>query len=201
MRLVYLRRVDQIERALPEAARAWLATIAIADKLAVLAALSGATRAVGKAPVAVAARGTWGVDELARAVLLARAFPRVTPREVWAHGDNRERQAVLKALPLLPQPEQFVELAVEACRANVLTVFEAIACDNPYAARYFSDAQLNQMALKAAFNGVQLARIVGLAERANAELARMARDFAAERTAAGRAVPADLDLLLKGAAS
>ena len=135
MRLVYHRRVDQIERALPEAARAWLATIAIADKLAVLAALSGATRAVGKAPVAVAARGTWGVDELARAVLLARAFPRVTPREVWAHGDNRERQAVLKALPLLPQPEQFVELAVEACRANVLTVFEAIACDNPYPAR------------------------------------------------------------------
>jgi hypothetical protein len=188
----------ELESALPPAAREWLRAIPLDDKLAMLAAFSGATRKVGKAPIAIADRGTWGADEVARAALLVRAFPRVTPRELWAHGDNRERQAVLRALPLLPDPQQFVELAVEACRANVLTVFEAIACENPFPARFFSDAQLNQMALKAAFNGVALARIVGLRERANAELARMARDFAAERRAAGRPVPADLDLLVKG---
>jgi hypothetical protein len=190
--------MHELERALPDPARDWLRAIPLDDKLALLSAFSGATRAVGKASVAVADRGTWGVDELARALLLLRAFPRVTPRELWAHGDNRERQAVLRALPLLPEPAQFIELAVEACRANVLTVFEAIACENPFAARYFSDAQFNQMALKAAFNGVALARIVGIATRANAELARMARDFADERRAAGRAVPADLDMLVKG---
>jgi len=54
------------------------------------------------------------------------------------------------------------------------------------------------MVLKAAFNGVALTRILGLAERCNPELARMAADFAAERRAAGRPVPDDLSLVLKG---
>jgi hypothetical protein len=193
-----MANVDQLERALPEPARAWLRGVALDDKLALLAAFSGATRAVGKAPLAVAGRGAWGTDEVARAVLVVRGRALVSPRELWAHGDNRERRAVLLALPLLADAEQHVELAVEACRANVIPVFEAIACENPFPARYFSELQFNQMALKAAFNGVALARIVGLAERRNAELARMANDFAAERRAAGRAVPADLGLLLEG---
>ena len=116
----------------------------------------------------------------------------VTPDELWAHGDNRERQAVLKALPLLPEPERFVALAIEACRSNVLTVFEAIACENPYPQRHFRRAALQSDGAQGAFNGVALARIVGLAERCNPELARMAADFAAERRAAGRPVPDDL---------
>ena len=72
---------------------------------------------------------------------------------------------MLKALPLLPEPERFEALAVEACRSNVLTVFEAIACENPYPQRYFVELPWNQMVLKAAFNGVALTRIVGLDER------------------------------------
>ena len=48
--------------------------------------------------------------------------------------------------------------------------------------------------MKALFNGVRLERIVGLGARANAELTRMATDFAAERRAAGRSVPADIGL-------
>jgi hypothetical protein len=52
----------------------------------------------------------------------------------------------------------------------------------------------NQMVLKALFNNVPLARIVGLADRANNELARMANDYAAERRAAGRAIPGDIGL-------
>ena len=190
-----------LEDALPANAKAWLYSIQIDDKLALLAAFSGAARKLGKEPIAIAERGTWGADEVGRAALLVRAFPRLQPAEAWQHGDNRERQAVLKALPLLPEPAQFAALAIEACRANVLTVFEAIACDNPYAAAHFPDLHFNQMVLKAAFNGVALARIVGLPRRRNAELARMASDFAAERRAAGRPVPADLDLAMKGAAS
>jgi len=184
---------------LPPAATSWLDAVSLDDKHALLAAFSGAARALGKQPIDVPGRGTWGTDELGRAALLVRAFPRLQPAELWAHGDNRERQAVLRALPLLPDPAQFVALAVEACRSNVLTVFEAIACENPFAAEHFSELQFNQMVLKAAFNGVALARIVGLPARQNAELARMARDFAAERRAAGRPVPADLELAMKGA--
>ena len=80
----------------------------------------------------------------------------------------------------------------------MLTIFEAIACENPYPARHFPELNFNQMVLKAAFNGVALARVVGLSSRLNAELARMASDYASERRAAGRSVPADLGLVMKG---
>ena len=53
-------------------------------------------------------------------------------------------------------------------------MFEAIACENPFPARYFPELNFNQMVLKALFNGVALARIVGLRRRRNPELARMA---------------------------
>jgi hypothetical protein len=77
----------------------------------------------------------------------------------------------------------------------VVPVFEAIACENPFPAAQFPELHFNQMALKAVFLGVALARMLGLAERRTPELARMAEDFAAERRAAGRTVPADLSLL------
>jgi hypothetical protein len=191
--------MDELESALSPDARAWLQAAADGDKIALLAAFSGAARKVGKAAIAIADRGTWGADEVARAALLIRAYPRIVPDELWAHGDNRERQAVLKALPLLPEPERFAALAIEACRTNVLTVFEAIACENPYPAQHFPELHYNQMVLKAAFNGVALARIVGLRARLSPELSRMATDFAAERRAAGRPVPADLGLIIEGA--
>lgn len=187
-----------LEGALLPEARTWLHSVALDNKVALLAAYSGAARKVGKTPVSVGERGSWGMDEVARAALLVNAYPRIVPDELWARGDNRERQAVLKALPLLPEPERFAAIAIEACRSNVLTIFEAIACENPYPARYFPELHFNQMALKAAFNGVALARIVGLRERLNPELARMASDFAAERRAAGRSVPADLGLIIEG---
>jgi hypothetical protein len=190
--------MEDLECALPPEARTWLHSVALDDKIALLAAYSGAARKVGKTPVSVGERGSWGMDEVARAALLVKAYPRIVPDELWARGDNRERQAVLKALPLLPEPERFAAIAIEACRSNVLTIFEAIACENPYPARYFPELHFNQMALKAAFNGVALARIVGLRERLNPELARMASDFAAERRAAGRSVPADLGLIIEG---
>ena len=190
--------MHELERVLPEAARAWLEAVALEDKVGLLAAFSGAARRVGKAPIAVGERGPWGADEVARAALLLRAYPRIVPDELWAHGDNRERQAVLKVLPLLPDPARFAALAIEACRANVLTVFEAIACENPYPAQHFPELHFNQMVLKAAFNGVRLARIVGLRDRRNPELSRMGSDFAAERRAANRSVPDDLGLIIEG---
>ncbi len=184
--------------ALPSTARAWVLSVAPDDRIALLGAFSGAARNVGKDPCAVPERGTWGADELARAALLVRGAASVSPEELYDRGDNRERQAVLRALPLLEAPERFLPLAVEACRTNVLTIFEAIACENPYPQRHFPEPNWNQMVLKVAFNGLALARIVGLAARSNDELARMASDFAAERRAAGRPVPADLGSVMKG---
>jgi hypothetical protein len=187
-----------LESSLPPAALDWLHGIDLDDKLAALKAFSGAVRSVGKTATDVTDRGAWGLDELARAWILLHTYPRITPEDLWAHGDNRERQAVLKTLPLLPEPQRFESLAVEACRSNVLTVFQAIACENPYPSRYFSEPSWNQMVLKAAFTGTALDRILGLDTRCNPELARMAADFASERRAAGRPVPEDLALLTKG---
>jgi hypothetical protein len=103
---------------------------------------------------------------------------------------------VLRALPFLPERSRFVTMAIEACRTNVQTVFQAIACENPLPADDFPDLNFNQLVLKALFNGVAISRIVGLSRRLGPELARMASDYAAERRAAGRSVPPDIDLVL-----
>lgn len=117
--------------------------------------------------------------------------------ECYRTGDNGERQAVLRALPLLRGPERFVAVAVDACRTSVLPIFEAIACENPYPSRHFPELHWNQMVLKAVFLGVPLRRVMGLQGRLGPELERMAHDHASERRAAGRSVPEDLGLLVR----
>jgi hypothetical protein len=146
----------------------------------------------------------WHNDQCARAALLLRgletlSFERHTQllREVYLRGDCREQAAVLQALMLLPDPGRFTAIAVDACRTNVRDVFEAIACENRYPAAYFPEENFNQLVLKAFFIGVAVARISRLEQRKTAELRRMAQDYASERRAAGRPVPADLDLVLR----
>jgi len=116
--------------------------------------------------------------------------------QTYRSGDNDERIALLGVLAALPDAARFASTAVSACRTNVTSVFEAIVCDNPYPAAHFSDAELNQMVLKALFTGVSVVRIEGLSARANGELARMVEAYASERRAAGRSVPGDVDLIL-----
>ena len=107
----------------------------------------------------------------------------------------------LRGAILLPAPERYLMLVIDACRTNILPLFEAVACENPYACRYFPERNFNQLVMKALFNGVRLERIAGLGARVNPELTRMATDFAAERRAAGRSVPADIGLAMAGAAA
>lgn len=146
--------------------------------------------------------GGWGADEAVRALLLlslthlpADEFAQLAV-QCYQLGDSREQQSWLRSLPLLPRPERFLSIATDACRTNILPLFESIACENPYPLRYFPELNFNQMALKCLFNGVVLARIVGLRRRANSELSRMTFDYLREREAAGRQVPADIWLAL-----
>ncbi len=140
--------------------------------------------------------GRLQLDELGRVALLLREdATTVAIEQCYFRGDNRERQAVLTALPLLTEPSRFLPLAVEACRTSVDDVFRAIACDNPFPARHFPPENFNQMILKALFTSAPLSRIVGLRDRVTPELLRMARDYAAERRAAGRIVPEDIGVL------
>ena len=111
-----------------------------------------------------------------------------------------EQQSWLRAIALWPEAKAFLPQAIDACRTNIIPVFEALACENPYPAAHFPERNFNQMVLKAMFNTIALARIVGRPARLNPELSRMARDYAAERTAAGRTVPADINLAFHDAA-
>lgn len=141
----------------------------------------------------------WALDDFARAALLVRAgealgaagFQGVVDG-VYRGGDTRERQAVLRALPMLAHPDRFLAVAVEAARSGTPPLFEAIACENPYPAANFPTLNFHHMVMRALVSGVALDRIVELGARVTPELVRMANEYAAERRAAGRSVPADL---------
>ena len=144
----------------------------------------------------------WATDETGRAVLLLSLthlprddFDRLVA-EIYRQGDSREQQSWLRALGLLPGCERFLHLAVDACRTNIIHLFESIACENPYPALYFPELNFNQLVLKSLFNGIAIARTVNLESRLNPELSRMADDYVSEREAAGREVPTDIWLVL-----
>ena len=207
---------------LPDGGRAWLDK-ALDDSrrvgpagVAFASAWSSAGRRLGRAPLAlrddsrralVEDRATfvpvgWATDELGRALLLLAAIEEQPPallppivEELFRKGELREQQALLRVLAYLPEPRSYGSLAAEAVRGNVVSVLEALACDNPFPAAYMDALAFNQMVMKAVFNALPLARIVGLPTRADAELGRMARALASERRAAGRPVPSDLQAL------
>jgi len=147
----------------------------------------------------------WDVTDLGRLALLEALFDEAMRSqdatalaiETYEAGDAREQQSWLRGVSLLPHDERFVTTAIDACRTNILPLFESIACENPYPARRFPDLNFNQMVLKAVFNNVALARIVGLERRLNPELSRMAAAYVSERRAAGRTVPDDISLVLE----
>jgi hypothetical protein len=149
--------------------------------------------------------GHWFLEDAGRLLLLLtryEAFPASSDDntalaiECYEQGAAREQQSWLRTVALLPEPERFLLTVIDACRASIVPIFEAVACENMYPAKYFPERNFNQVVLKALFNGIALNRIVGLPARLNPELSRMARDYAAERRAAGRSIPADISLAI-----
>ncbi len=188
--------LQALERDAPEATVQWLRAALDNDRVtqaSFLTAYAGAGRRFGDQA------------ERARTCLLLHACARLPAeqhaalvRDVFRTGDNAERVALLRALPWMPTPERFVETAIEACRSHVQDVFEAIACDNPYPATHFPDLNFQQLVMKTLFTSAPLSRVIGYRARITDELQRMVKDYAAERTAAGRSVPEDVALILQG---
>ena len=174
-------------------------------------AVSLVTRKVGKADLALseldlreakAARASWdprgwSADQAAR-VLLVLALQQDPSRfhrvleQLCNSADVSELVAFYRGLPLYPDQPRYLARATEGLRTNIKGAFEAIALRNPYPSEQFPEAPWNQMVLKALFVGSALWPIVRLDQRANAELARMLRDYAHERWAAGRPVSPEL---------
>ena len=150
----------------------------------------------------------WSLIDVARGAILLRAFEALDgagqvslATEIFRRGDTGERVSVLRCLALAPAPEPFAALGAEACRSHVLDVVAALACENPFPARALSELAWNQMVMKALFVGLPLERVHAWQSRNNSELVRMTQDFAAERRAAGRPVPDDVDRIAAEAAS
>ena len=209
--------VDLAQRRVRVDARAWLeqalAGAAGGDAGGVAGAFASAARHLRRGALALDAAERavlgalgvdwpldgWQTDELGRVALLLDTAHRVAAvdldrlvESLWARGDNRERQAVVRALPLLPAPERWLVVALEAARSSVRPLFEAIACDNPYPATRFHEVHFNELVLKCLGADLPLERVVGLGGRATSALTREVAAYACARRAAGRSIRPEL---------
>jgi len=185
----------QVTAHLGEAARAWLA---LALDEAVARPGSHGSVSAWELRLAEAGRrcGTDHADAVRVLILhAAHADPDALTR-VYQQGTAAERRAVLHALPhLVPGPEA-IPLIEDALRTNDTRLVAAAV--GPYAARHLDAHNWRHAVLKCLFTGVPVDAVADLHLRAHAdaELARMLDDYAAERTAAGRPVPEDLHRVL-----
>ncbi|MGW2086221.1 EboA domain-containing protein [Streptomyces sp. NPDC001880] len=132
-----------------------------------------------------------------RALLLIEArvaLPALT--RLYEQGTAAERRAVLLTLHQLDLGPTALPLVEDALRTNDTRLVAAAV--GPYAAAHLDPHNWRHAILKCLFTGVPVGAVDGLSRRArgDAELARMLGDFAAERIAAGRSVPADLTRVL-----
>jgi hypothetical protein len=133
----------------------------------------------------------WYLDQVVRLAILTKLDEKQVDL-LFETAEMQEAVALTKSLPYLANPSNFLLRATDAVRSNMGPVFDAIAFDNTYPRDYFSEAAWNQLVLKCIFNDKAIHQIIGLEERANAELAMTLSDFAHERWSAGRRVPSQV---------
>jgi hypothetical protein len=137
----------------------------------------------------------WTADQLAR-ILFTTALPTETNAAIldrlYGTADYREQVALYKGLYFLDNASDFVGRAREGLRTNITDVFDAIALDNPYPARYLPEDAWNQMVLKAMFMQRPMYRIYRIEDRKNPRLAEILLDYAEERRSAHRPVSPEL---------
>ena len=140
----------------------------------------------------------WSVDQTARILFALASFMgdtatfAATLDRLFQSAEITEQIALLLGLPLYPAQELLVHRAAEGVRSTMQTVFEAVAHRSPLPKERFSEAQWNQMILKALFISSRLAPIQGLDERRNAELAETLMNYVHERWSAARSVSPEL---------
>ena len=103
-------------------------------------------------------------------------------------ADMYEQEAIYAALPIMPYQESLKLRAADGLRTNITSVFDAIALNNPYPAKYLDELAWNQMVIKAFFLQRPIYQIQQSDARANASLTKILVDYAHERWAAGREV-------------
>jgi len=148
------------------------------------------------------------VDDAARTTLLGVLADVLDPAllagevaQLYRYGDDAERRGVLRSLTTLPASAvpAGLDIIKDALRANDIRLVAAAMGE--FTARHLDDHSWRHGVLKCLFVGVPLAAVADLDRRTDDELRRMVSDYAAERRAAGREVPADATTLLEGANS
>jgi hypothetical protein len=191
----------ELDAQLPDAARAWL------DEALAEAAHAADAPQAARSPYAAsawelrfaAAGRHCGQDhaDAVRTLLLAEArADNATLTRLYHQGTAAERRAVLLALHPLVESPAALPLVEDALRTNDTRLVTAAV--GPYAAAHLDPHSWRHAVLKCLFTGVPVDAVAGLRSRAagDSELARMLADYAAERTAAGRDVPPDLNRVL-----
>ncbi|MFJ9031281.1 EboA domain-containing protein [Streptomyces sp. NPDC102274] len=132
------------------------------------------------------------VDAVRTLLLQEAGAGLATLTRLYQRGTAAERRAVLLALPHRVPGPGALPLVEDALRTNDTRLVAAAV--GPYAAAHLDPHSWRHAILKCLFTDVPVDAVDSLAGRAHGdtELARMLADFAAERTAAGRSVPADL---------
>lgn len=159
-------------------------------------------RFIGKRPSRFVLDGklttNWGLDRLVRVYLLLK-LENINPdgfeeqiNTLFDTAEINESIALYSALPYFKQPEKWLLRATDAVRSNVGDIFDSIAFNNYYPVKYFSELAWNQLVLKCIFNEKPIHQIICLESRANQHLADTLSDFAHERWAAGRKIPAQV---------
>jgi hypothetical protein len=188
----------------PAAAR-WLADSCAAiesDPAAIGSLFPAASRRYGRQPLGASDRSglKFGcADDEARAALISALADdkslALRLSDLYRYGDAGEKRGVLRSLHLKPGVgAQLLPEVEDALRTNDVRLVAAAL--QPYGARHLSTQAYRHAIVKCVFVGVPLAVVHGLADRQDAELARMLVDLAHERVAAGRPVPPDVGLVI-----
>jgi len=111
-----------------------------------------------------------------------------TIENLFLTAEVSELVALYSALPLLAWADNWKMRCAEGVRSNIGSVLEAIMYDNPYPSDYLDEHAWNQLIMKAFFTDKDVNRIIGLDERANADLTTTISDYVDERNAAGRKI-------------
>ncbi|MCZ7456967.1 EboA domain-containing protein [Streptomyces sp. WMMC940] len=194
--------LEDLVTRLDDAARSWLhAALAEAARSAAAPQDPTTARTVNawETRFASAGRhcGSAHADSVRTHLLHAARPGAATLTRLYRQGTAAERRAVLLALHhLAPGPADGIPLVEDALRTNDTRLVAAAV--GPYATRHLPPHSWRHALLKCLFTGVPVDTVDGLVHRSrgDTELARMLTDYAAERAAANRPVPADLHRVL-----
>ncbi|WP_406398401.1 EboA domain-containing protein [Streptomyces sp. NBC_00879] len=205
----------ELDEQLPDDARAWLdeALVEAAEAAEAARPAAEAARAAAETPPAAPspyaaplwelrfasagrACGRHYADSVRTLLLVEARADSATLTRLYQQGTAAERRAVLLALHHLLEGPVALPLVEDALRTNDTRLVAAAV--GPYAAEHLDPHAWRHAVLKCLFTGVPVDAVADLDSRAagDDELARMLADYAAERTAAGRAVPPDLNRVL-----